>query len=336
MIGLAMIWNLLILLAVMLVAGGVLVMLAAYLMARALLQPLRMTDGRAAWRLKRLSPGDLQLEFHDLTYTVRDESTGKPLKIAAWWIPHELANGRTLILLHGYADAKVGGIAWAPTLHELGYNILALDLRAHGESEGRFTTAGFFERQDVNQVIDELKGDLPEQTRELVLFGISLGAAVAAAVAVARDDLQAVIMESPYPNYRLAAAAHTMVLGGPGGWLQRWSFRWAQRIAHADFSKVQPEDLIPQIPCPLMVIRSAADVFIDDDHAAIVAAAVARRPANSLSVYWNAENAHHVAALEQNPVLYREQLGRFLERAAERGSYAKISATEQAKSGKVC
>ena len=86
MIGPAMIWNLLILLAVLMAAGAVLVTVAAYLMARALLQPLRMSDGRAAWR-QRLSPGDLQLEYYDLTYTVQDEASGKPLKIAAWWIP---------------------------------------------------------------------------------------------------------------------------------------------------------------------------------------------------------------------------------------------------------
>ena len=87
-------------------------------------------------------------------------------------------------------------------------------------------------------------------------------------------------------------------------------------IAHADFTAVRPEDLIPRIPCPLMVIRSEVDVFIDDDHAAIVAAAVARRPANLLSVYWNAENAHHVAALEIDPATYQRKLEDFLEKGA--------------------
>jgi len=310
--------NLLILALVLLMAGGILATVTAYLMAWALLHPPRMTDGRAAWRLKRLSPGDLRLEFYDLAYTVRDEATGKPLKLAAWWIPYPHADGRTVILLHGYGDAKVGAIAWAPTFHSLRYNILALDLRAHGQSEGRHSTAGFYERHDVNQVIDELKNDLPEQTRELVLFGISLGAAVAAAVAVTRNDLHAVILECPYPDYALAAQAHTMVLGGPGGWLQRWSFHWAQHIAHADFSAVRPQDLIPRIPAPLMVIRSEADVFIDEAHAGLVALAVAQRPRELLTVYWNAQNAHHVAALEQDPRAYRQRIETFLNEAEQR------------------
>src|SRR5205823_2216703 len=101
-------------------------------------------------------------------------------------IPHPKAAGRCAVLLHGYGDAKVGAIAWAPTLHALGFNILALDLRAHGESDGRYCTARYFERHDVSQVIDELKRQRPADVRRVVMFGISMGAAVAAAVAVLR------------------------------------------------------------------------------------------------------------------------------------------------------
>src|SRR5206468_3740937 len=105
------------------------------------------------------------------------------------------------ILLHGFGDAKVGSIAWAPTLHSLNLNLLALDLRAHGESTGRFTTAGVRERHDISQVIDQLHRDHPSETTQLILFGISLGAAVAAATAVLRDDISAVILECPFPDY---------------------------------------------------------------------------------------------------------------------------------------
>src|SRR5436309_1814370 len=108
-------------------------------MARTLLRPNRMTDAKALTLLRRLSPGDLGLDFEDVRFEVRDEQTGKPLRLAAWWIPAEELSHRTVLLLHGYADAKVGAIAWAPTLHGLHWNILALDLRAHGESAGRLS-----------------------------------------------------------------------------------------------------------------------------------------------------------------------------------------------------
>src|ERR1700733_3113274 len=101
-------------------------------------------------------------------------------------MPNQNSSNKTVILIHGYADAKVGSIAWAPTWQSLGYHILAIDLRAHGESAGRFTTAGFFERHDLDQIINQLRAAHPQQTERLVLFGISLGAAVALAAAALR------------------------------------------------------------------------------------------------------------------------------------------------------
>jgi pimeloyl-ACP methyl ester carboxylesterase len=310
----AMIWNLLTLagvmtwVAVLLVAGG------TWLMAIVLLRPARMTDGRAAWRLKRLSPGDLRLRYSDANFLVHDDFSGGRLKLAGWWIPHPQAQGRCVILLHGYGDAKVGAIAWAPTWHALGYNILALDLRAHGQSEGSYCTAGYYERHDVSQVIDQLRAEQPEGTQQVVLFGVSLGAAVAAAVGAMREDLAAVILECPYPDYELAAAAHARLLGAPGQWMQRWGLRLAQWIAKADFSQVRPAELIPRVRCPLMVIRGEADVFIDAEHAAIVEAAVRARGAEmGPSVYWNAEDAHHIAALYRDPEGYRRRVEAFLE-----------------------
>src|SRR5438876_10553277 len=111
----------------MLLAGLILLLaILSYLMARFLLRPPRMTDGKAAWLLRRLTPLDLGLSFTPLTFTIRDELSQKPLSLTAWWIPHENST-TTTILLHGYADAKVGAIAWAPMFHELGHHILALD-----------------------------------------------------------------------------------------------------------------------------------------------------------------------------------------------------------------
>src|SRR5689334_17501428 len=95
-----------VLLGTLLLLCGLLVVM----MARTLLRPTRMTDARATWRLKRLSPRDLGLEFEETSFVVRDERTAGQLKIAAWWIPCPSAM-RTILLIHGYADAKVGAIA---------------------------------------------------------------------------------------------------------------------------------------------------------------------------------------------------------------------------------
>src|SRR5207245_2867308 len=135
-------------LTVMLLPGLlVLLLLLAYLMARFLLRPPRMTDGNAACVLIPLTPLDIGLSSSPLNFFLRDELSKNPLQIAAWWIPHNNSD-KTAIFLHGYADAKVGAIAWAPLFHELHHNILAFDLRAHGESAGVISSGGYWERHD--------------------------------------------------------------------------------------------------------------------------------------------------------------------------------------------
>ena len=246
-----------IILGLVLLAVGVVVLAVVLpLMARLILSPPRMTDVKAAWFLHRLSPGDLGLQYQSLNFSIRDVATGQPLKIAAWWIAHPLAQGRCAILLHGYGDAKVGAIAWAPTFHDLGFNVLALDLRAHGQSEGRYSTGGFFERHDIDQIIDQLRAQQGPNAQRLVLFGVSLGAAVACACAVLRaqqnppGDIDAVILECPFPDYVRAIRSHARVLACPA---TAWSTPppgWPRKCPAPISPPFAPSISSPKFPVP--------------------------------------------------------------------------------------
>jgi uncharacterized protein len=304
--------SILIFAGVMLITLVLLCGLLVVLMARTLLRPVRMTDARANWILKRLSPMDLSLEFELSDFSVRDERTGGKIRIAGWWIQSAGAT-RTMLLLHGYADAKVGGIAWAPTLHSLGWNILAIDLRAHGESGGVHSTAGYFERHDVAQVINEIRAARPRETRELAIFGVSLGAAVALATAVMRDDIAAIILESPFGDYRRAITAHGRMRGLPEGILRDLAVSLAEWISRADFNTVRPEVLVKDVACPLMLIHSGDDPFILNEDAHAMDAAVKSR-ANPKDVRWSVP-ASHVLGLALGPDEYQRRLAEFLDAA---------------------
>ena len=281
-------------------------------MARSLLVPPRMTDGRAVLLLKRLSPGDLELGFSDMTFDIRDESNGRPLRIAGWWIPARHPVDRTVVIVHGYSDAKVGGIAWAPIFHALGWNILAIDLRAHGESGGTYSTAGYWERHDLNQVLDRLKSERARETATLVLFGVSLGAAVVTAAVESRRDIAAVMLEGPYTSYPEAVSAHADLLGAPGGWLRRVTIRTAQWLSNSDFGAVRPVDLIPSIPCPVMIVHARDDFSVTPATAEALGGALARH-GDRRDVFWEVADAGHVLCLGCDPAMYQAKVGRFLD-----------------------
>lgn len=283
-----------------------------------LLRPKRMSDARALVLLGRLSPRDLGMEYESVVYQVIDESTGGKMRISGWWIPTPGARGRCAVILHGYSDSKVGGIAWAPMLRAMGFNILALDLRAHGESGGVYTSAGFWERHDLSQVIDQTKTERAKDFEQIILFGVSIGAAVAAATAAMRSDLQAVILESPFADFHNAAARHGSNLGTPGPFFQEPAYRLAQWIAKADFNAVRPVEMIPKIRCPVLLIQSGDDPFVSPEDQAELRRAIQSCASKPIpGVCWELPGVHHVIGMRVHPEEYSRQIRDFISKALQ-------------------
>ena len=189
----------------------------ALLLADSLLHPPRMNDGKALYLYQRLSPADLNLPFTEVTFQVPSiEKAGQTIHITGWWIESASPSNRCIILLHGFADAKVSSLGWAPLCRSIGLNVLAIDLRAHGESGGRVCTAGAREGSDVAAVIAELQVLRPRLTNQVVLFGISMGGTVALAAA-AQTEVAAVILDSPFEDFSTTARRSADLRGMPSG-----------------------------------------------------------------------------------------------------------------------
>jgi alpha-beta hydrolase superfamily lysophospholipase len=288
-------------------------------MAGHLLTPPRMTDGKAMYILKRLAPDDLGLPYEPCDFRITDSATGAKMKIAGWWIPAALPSARTVILLHGYSDAKVGGIAWAPVWRAIGFHVLAIDLRAHGESDGAYSTAGFYERDDLDQVIDQLRQLRPKQAEKVMLFGVSVGATVAAAVGARREDLMGVVLESPYADFRSAITAHGRRLAMPLEWGYGIAYRWAERISGARFDQIKPVELVKQIRSPLLVIHAGEDTFVSQDEMDQIAESLRSREASMITRHVLIEGVQHTRGLLEDAEAYRQMLASFVGQIDEQG-----------------
>jgi alpha-beta hydrolase superfamily lysophospholipase len=225
-------------------------------------------------------------------------------------LPCPSISDRTIVLLHGYADAKVGAIAWAPLLLDMGFHVCAIDLRAHGESDGEMSTAGYFERHDLDAAINTLKARWPRETETIYLYGISLGGAVAIATAAMRDDVAGVVMDSPFADYATALRDHSRLLGSPGGIVPSLAARMAAWMSHADFSVVRPVELIARSRCPVLVFQGTADPITHAANRQQYAAAIAAAPAGSRQVVL--EGVGHLAGFRDTPAVYSEALASFL------------------------
>lgn len=84
---------------------------------------------------------------------------------------------KAIILFHGYRSSAMRDYACAISMYlEEGFNVLLVDQRSHGESEGRIITFGIKERHDVLTWVDFIVDRLGRQVK-ILLGGVSMGAA---------------------------------------------------------------------------------------------------------------------------------------------------------------
>ena len=97
------------------------------------------------------------------------------LTLRGTYLPIENARG-TILCFHGYRAVGLQDFAPMPKYyHSLGLNVLVVDQRACGKSDGKYTTFGILERRDVlswANYFDRRLGGTP-----LILDGLSMGAA---------------------------------------------------------------------------------------------------------------------------------------------------------------
>ncbi|MFR0822656.1 MAG: alpha/beta hydrolase [Clostridia bacterium] len=84
-------------------------------------------------------------------------------------------NNRWAILIHGYTADAIEMTSAAKCFLSLGYQILMVDLRGHGKSEGTYIGMGWPDRLDI---LDWIEWIVEQQTEaEIILYGVSMGAA---------------------------------------------------------------------------------------------------------------------------------------------------------------
>ena len=106
-----------------------------------------------------------------------ENSADGKLKLVANFVPAESFTNKTIVVFHGYTKNKEHMADYIHLFHKAGYNVLAPDARASGESEGKVIGYGWPERKDnlrwINQIIKRTGGS----KSEIGLFGVSMGGA---------------------------------------------------------------------------------------------------------------------------------------------------------------
>jgi len=174
-------------------------------------------------------------------------STSDGVRIHGWFVPTKGAT-HTVLLFHGNGGNLTDRIEKLALLRSLKLNVFAIDYRGYGRSEGRPGEAGLYADADV--AYDYLRRELGIEPESIVLYGESLGGAVAVDLA-SREPVGAVILESTFTTAKDMARKALPFLP-PELFLR---------------SKLDSAGKIAVIDAPLLIIHGARDTTVPIEHA---------------------------------------------------------------------
>jgi len=223
------------------------------------IKPMRRKPEDLPWLL----PERLKPENYDLRTSSIKIQTPDNLSLSALIVESNTDTTlATVVLLHGISSFKEAELERAKVLADAGYASLLLDLRAHGQSEGEYCTFGFYEKQDLRAVADELTKLFP--ARPMAIWGVSLGGAVALQAMAVEPRYQFGIVESTFDDFNKVVLEYgaDWLFGLRSQWLVDRILHKSGKIAHFDPDDIKPVVSAAQIHRPVLFIHGDKDARI--------------------------------------------------------------------------
>jgi alpha-beta hydrolase superfamily lysophospholipase len=274
---------------IVLLAAATLTLLAAWLAA-----------GQAIRRRKpdpRRLPDAVGVPFEFVTLHARDG-----LELAGRYSGQR--DGRpTVIMAAGQFGSMDGDTDFVPVLVRGGFDVLQFDWRAHGSSEGRHTTFGVREVDDLRGAVDFLQG---RGVKRIGVVGFSMGGAIALRAAAADGRIACVVADGPFTD--LASSMGSFIRGKVG--LPLWPLVGLVmaftrlRLGGTDPREASPLGSVAAIsPRPVLFIHGTDDPLVPPaDQEALYAACGAPK------TLWQVEGAGHRGAMQAQPAAYERRV----------------------------
>jgi len=161
-------------------------------------------------------PTDLEMEYEEVWLPVISAQTSQQSateKIHGWWIPAPdrdritsaeriiLDPGQVLLYLHGNGDNISANLGHSQRFHQMGFAVFIIDYRGYGRSLGDFPTESTV-YEDVETAWNYLVQDRGIPPEKIIIYGHSLGGAIAIELASRHPDAGGAIIECSFTSMR--------------------------------------------------------------------------------------------------------------------------------------
>ena len=240
----------------------------------------------------------------DLTLTTSDGET-----LGAWLFPGQ-AGMPAAVVMHGNNGSRSRSRKTIELLVKKGCTVLAVTLRAHGDSTGSINDIGWSARKDLIAAVDYLEKEFPN--RKIIVCGRSMSSA--AAIFAARELGERVAgywLEQPYNSLETAAWRRLQQQLPPVFDVAAFAGMrlWSTALLPVSLGEIAPSRCICDVPenCPLVILSGDADTNLPLDDVNELFEQVRNRA--KLVVF---PGAGHIGMPETDPALYEREIDAFL------------------------
>jgi uncharacterized protein len=217
--------------------------------------------------------------------------TSDGMRIHGWFVPAGAESPKgTVLMFHGNAGNVSHRLETIAVFHELGYNAMIIDYRGYGLSDGAPAEQGTY--RDAEAAWKYLTHKRKLDRNRIVIFGRSLGAAVAAWLAVEKHSA-GLILESAFTSI-------------PDLGAELYKFLPVRMLARINYNTL---GRIQQVRCRMLVIHSPDDEIIPCHHGRKLFAA-AKEPKTFQEIIGG-----HNDGFIKSGNLYTDCVAKFLEEA---------------------
>ena len=238
-----------------------------------------------------LSPDELGLEYEEISFKSTDG-----IRLSGWFFPNNNSR-QTVIVMHGYPADKANLLGVTEFLAK-DFNVLLFDFRSFGKSEGKYTTAGYLERNDLLGAIQYLEEE--KNLTKIGLYGFSLGGAVA--LMTNHKNIKAVATDSAYARLQdvvLHMYGPFSILKYPLALLTKL---YGILFLRLDLDDASPAENIKNMKIPILLIHSEIDSQIPVGQAFIL------HEVNKKTSLWIVKDADHGMIHSAHPEEYEKRI----------------------------
>ena len=174
----------------------------------------------------------------------------------------DFGSDRTAIVLSGRCECAWYGYFYAFPYHKAGCNVLVIDGRAHGLSEGRYSTVGILESQDTVQWMEFLKENFAQKS--FILHCICIGGStgiLAAKTAFGKENVEKIIIDGGFISFKESYKQHYVAQGHALFPVYYEIWFWFRHYTGVSVNISNPLKEIKNIKCPVLFIYSKKDIY---------------------------------------------------------------------------